>query len=163
MDMNLRKLWGMEKDREAWLAAVHGVTKSQTQFSNWTTNKNLLYSTGNSTQYSVMTYMGKESGKEWIYVFVLQIRFAVHLKLRQHCKSTILQFKIFVEASSCRHPPSTQSPAPLSFPEGTGRAESAKLLTMVCSFWWPALIQEPTRVTSLEQKTLLSPGKSKEL
>ena len=27
------------------------------------TNKDLLYSTGNSTQYSVMTYMGKESKK----------------------------------------------------------------------------------------------------
>ena len=27
------------------------------------TNKNRLYSTGNSTQYSVMTYMGKESKK----------------------------------------------------------------------------------------------------
>ena len=27
------------------------------------TNKNLLYSTGNCTQYSVMTYMGKESKK----------------------------------------------------------------------------------------------------
>ena len=34
------------------------------------TNKDLLYSTGNSTQYSVMTYMGKESKKEWIYVYV---------------------------------------------------------------------------------------------
>ena len=32
------------------------------------TNKNLLYSTGNSTQYSVMTYTGKESKKEWVYV-----------------------------------------------------------------------------------------------
>ena len=31
-------------------------------------NKDLLYSTGNSTQYSVMAYMGKESKKEWIYV-----------------------------------------------------------------------------------------------
>ena len=28
------------------------------------TNKNLLYSTGNSTQYSVMAYMGKESKKK---------------------------------------------------------------------------------------------------
>ena len=36
----------------------------------WITYKNLLYSTGNSTQYSVMTYMGKESKKEWIYVYV---------------------------------------------------------------------------------------------
>ena len=34
------------------------------------TNKDLLYSTGNSTQYSVMTYMGKESKKECIYVYV---------------------------------------------------------------------------------------------
>ena len=34
------------------------------------TNKDLLYSTGNSTQYSVMGYIGKESNKEWIYVYV---------------------------------------------------------------------------------------------
>ena len=34
------------------------------------TQKDLLYSTGNSTQYSVMAYRGKESKKEWIYVFV---------------------------------------------------------------------------------------------
>ena len=33
-------------------------------------NKDLLYSTGNSTQYSVITYMGKESEKEQIYVYV---------------------------------------------------------------------------------------------
>ena len=33
-------------------------------------NKDLLYSTGNSTQYSVMAYMEKESKKEWIYVYV---------------------------------------------------------------------------------------------
>ena len=33
MDMNLSKLRETEKDREAWSAAVHGVTKSQTQLS----------------------------------------------------------------------------------------------------------------------------------
>ena len=29
MDMNLSKLWEMVKYREAWHAAVHGITKSQ--------------------------------------------------------------------------------------------------------------------------------------
>ena len=33
MDMNLSKLREIVKDREAWHAAVHGVTKSQTQLS----------------------------------------------------------------------------------------------------------------------------------
>ena len=33
LDMGLSKLWEIEKDREAWHAAVHGVTMSQTQLS----------------------------------------------------------------------------------------------------------------------------------
>ena len=36
VDMGLGRLWDLVMDREAWCAAIHGVTKSRTRLSNWT-------------------------------------------------------------------------------------------------------------------------------
>ena len=44
ININLGKLWEMVRDREAWYAAVHGVTKCQTCLGDWkTTLHNICY------------------------------------------------------------------------------------------------------------------------
>ena len=57
----------------------------------WISNKNLLYSTENSSQCYGAAWMGGEFGGEWIHIYVWLSPFSVHLRLSQHCSLAILQ------------------------------------------------------------------------
>ena len=59
--------WGKERGEINWETGTDICTLL---YIKQITNKDLLYSTGNSTQYSVMTYMGKNLKKEWIYIYI---------------------------------------------------------------------------------------------
>ena len=67
---HLSKFLGLVKSLAAYLGNILSVYIRRKLALISQSNKDLLYSTANSTQYSVMTYMGKESKNEWIYVYV---------------------------------------------------------------------------------------------
>ena len=59
MDMNLGKLWEMVRDREAWCAAVRGVTKSRTWLSHGSQRVNKTTTAMNILKLIVLyTYTG---------------------------------------------------------------------------------------------------------
>ena len=76
VNMSLSKLWEIVKDRKAWRAAVHGVAKSQTRLSYWTTRRTSLRLLGLrnlSLSCVSMTHSGTslmEKGKWYLLRFI---------------------------------------------------------------------------------------------
>ena len=74
-----------------WMDWEFEISRCKLFYIEWINNKVLLYSTGNYSQYPVINYNGKEYQKEYIYTYIELNHFAVHQKLTQHCKSSMLQ------------------------------------------------------------------------
>ena len=70
MNMNLSKLQEIVKDREAWHAAIHGVTKSQTQLSKWTTTTSIKNS--RKCNFNVVFTFLTSSTRRKLVVWVIQ-------------------------------------------------------------------------------------------
>ena len=50
-----------------------------------------------------VTFMGRKSKEEGIYLFIWLIHFAIQQKLIQHCKATVLQLKKYIKLKSERY------------------------------------------------------------
>ena len=110
VDMNLSKLQEVVKDREAWGATVHGVAKSGTWLSDWTTKLRFTYHTihtikvYNSMVLSILRYV--EPSPQWTRRFFTipkrsRIPFSSHLPISLSSSSPKKPLTYFLSLYIC--------------------------------------------------------------
>ena len=93
MDMSLSKLWEMVKHREAWYAAVHEVTKSQTLLSDWTTTISEFYFLKNA-------HIAK---KQSVFAFQKELRRMINVAAGVTCRDGLLGARPCYQSSVSLH------------------------------------------------------------
>ena len=83
-DLENKLMVAMREEREKEIVREFGIDMYTLLYLKWITNKDLLYTTGNSGQCYVVARMEGESGEEWIRMYVWLNPFVLHLKLSQH-------------------------------------------------------------------------------
>ena len=84
-------LWSPRGRMGEGIVRESGMDTDTQLYLTWRTSKDLLDSTGDSAQCHVAAWMGGEFWGEWIHVYLWLSPFAVHLRLSQHCQSTVPQ------------------------------------------------------------------------
>ena len=87
-DMNLSKLWEIMRGRETWHATVHGVAKSRTRLSDWTSTAFFMVQlshpymiTGKTIALTIQTFVGKVMS----LLFNMLSRFVIAFLPRSKC------------------------------------------------------------------------------
>ena len=63
-----KQTYGYQREKRGGINWKLGINRYTLLYIKQINNKNLLYSTGNYIQYLIITYNGKESEKEYIYI-----------------------------------------------------------------------------------------------
>ena len=86
-DMNFGKFWEIAEERGAWSAAVHGVMKSWTLLSNWTTT------TCHPIQFPLTKY-GCWALEKWLGWIEMYYECNIHTRLWKLCMKNIFKYLI---------------------------------------------------------------------
>ena len=99
-------VWGnSRKDREAWRAAVHGVTKSQTQLSNWTTIAGWVTVTVLLLSFSMECLFNCQSPRHPSFTLLIFLGFlplSIPIRLCHKCSSLNLRQLVSFQFSKLR-------------------------------------------------------------
>ena len=125
MDMSLSKLWEMMKEREAWSAVVHGITKSET----WLNNQYRLSCVPQSSDVEALFCSGIVFGERAYYPYKKSYQGSLSL-LHRHVRRRQLSTS---QKENSHQKPSLSASWYLNFPSRTVRKKF--LLFMAPSLW----------------------------